>query len=117
MARATLKVKGIKKLKGKLKRNADLNDVKNIVKMNTSEMQRNMQRSASFTKGYQTGTTKRSIALDILDNGFTGKAGPGTEYSPYLIYGTRFMVAQDFFRPNFFKQRQKFINDMKRIMG
>lgn len=116
MARGVLSVKGTDKLVGKLKRNANLEDVKNVVRLNTSEMQRNMQRSASFKKGYQTGTTKRSITMDILDNGFTGKAGPGTHYSPYLIYGTRFMDAQDFFRPNYFKQKIQFLNDMKRLM-
>lgn len=116
MSRGSLEFKGIVDLSKGLKRRANLNDVKNVVRLNTSEMQRNMQRSASFTQGYQTGTTKRSITMGITDNGFTGKAGPGTDYSPYLIYGTRFMDAQDFFRPNFFKQRQQFINDMKRLM-
>lgn len=116
MARGTLTFTGVADLSKGLKRRANLDDVKNVVRLNTSEMQRNMQRSASFTQGYQTGTTKRSITMDILDSGFTGKAGPGTHYSPFLIYGTRFMASQDFFRPNFFKQRQQFIRDMKRLM-
>lgn len=117
MARGSLSFKGIPELSAKLKRNANLDDVKNVVKLNTSELQRTMQRRATFTQGYQTGTTKRSITQEIRDRGFTGKAGPGTNYSPYLIYGTRFMAAQDFFRPSFFEQRQKFIKDMKRLMG
>lgn len=111
-----MQVTGIDQLIGKLKRNANLNDVKNVVKLNTSELQRGMQRRAVFTKGYSTGTTKRSIKSALSDNGFTGKVGPGTEYSSYLIYGTRYMEAQDFFRPSLFEQRQKFIRDMQRLM-
>lgn len=116
MAKGSLSVKGTANLIGKLKRNGTMVGVKNVVKLNTSEMQRKMVRNASFTQGHQTGTTKRSITMDITDSGFTGKAGPGTHYSPYLIYGTRFMAAQDFFRPNFFTQRRKFIQDMRRLM-
>ena len=111
-----VELKGLDALVGKLKRNANLTDVKNVVRINTSELQRKMQRAAVFTKGYSTGTTKRSINLKITDRGFTGKVGPGTEYSPYLIYGTRFMAAQDFFRPPFYVQRAQFIKDMKRLM-
>lgn len=112
----SLELKGLDELIGALKDKANLNDVKNVVKMNGSEMQRKMVRSASFTQGYQTGTTKRSIKYVPEDNGFTAKVSPGTEYSPYLIYGTRFMAAQDFFRPNFFSQKIQFINDLKRLM-
>lgn len=114
--RSGLELKGLDALLGQLKRNTNLNDVKNVVKINTSELQRKMQRAAVFTKGYSTGTTKRSINQRIIDSGFTGEVGPGTEYSPYLIYGTRFMAAQDFLRPPFYMQRTQFIKDMKRLM-
>ncbi|MED4083872.1 HK97 gp10 family phage protein [Halalkalibacterium halodurans] len=112
-----MRVTGIKELSAALKKRANLNDVKNVVKINGSELQRNMQRNAVFTKGYSTGATKRSIGIDITNGGFAAKVGPNTEYSPYLIYGTRYMAAQDFFRPSFYKQKQKFISDMKRLMG
>lgn len=110
------RLKGSKELMDKLKKNTQLDEAKNIVKMNTAEMQTNMMRSASFTQGYQTGTTKRFISLELLNDGMTGKVSPGTLYSPYLIYGTRYMAAQDFFRPNFQKQKIQFQQDMQRLV-
>lgn len=123
MARGGFSVKGTDKLAGKLRRNANLDDVRNVVRLNGSELQREMQRKAQF-KGHwrgnkfipPTGATKRSIKYTSRDNGFTAKVGPQTEYSPYLEYGTRFMSAQPFVRPAFNKQKKKFIRDMKRIM-
>ena len=121
-------LKGADELIAKLKRNVTLNDVKEVIKLNTSEMQQNMVRSASFNGHFEweakkglvfvkpTGTTKRSIALEISNGGLTGKVAPGTEYSPYLIYGTRFMAAQDFFRPNYHKQAIQFKQDMQRLV-
>lgn len=121
-------LKGAAELMAKLEKNTHLEEAKRIVKMNTAEMQQNMVRSASFhghmeweaKKGLvfvkPTGTTKRSIALEILNGGLTGKVAPGTLYSPYLIYGTRYMAPQDFFRPNFYKQKTQFKQDMQRLV-
>lgn len=111
-----MKLKGTGDLIAQLKKNTNLDDVKEVVKMNTVELSNEMVKAAVFTKGYQTGATKRSIKPKIEDKGFTGKTGPRTEYAPYLIYGTRLMEAQDFFRPAYYKQREKFIKDMSRLM-
>lgn len=111
-----IEVKGLDDLLGQLKENANLDDVKNTVKLNTVNMTNEMIRNASFKKGYQTGTTKRSIAMELLDDGFTGKTGPKTVYAPYLIHGTRHMEAQDFFRPAFYKYGELFKKDMERLM-
>ncbi len=111
-----MKLRGADQLIGVLKKKATLDDVKDVVKLNGSEMQRGMMRKASFTQGYQTGTTKRSIKLTFEDGGFTARVGPTTDYSWYLEKGTRFMAAQPFVGPAFYPQRTKFINDMKRLM-
>ncbi|MEN2467945.1 HK97-gp10 family putative phage morphogenesis protein [Ornithinibacillus sp. JPR2-1] len=116
MAKGILQFKGVVELADKLKRNASLNDVKNVIKMNGSEMQRSMVRKASFVKGYQTGTTKRSIKLIIKDNGFTAHVAPGTHYSYFLEKGTRYMDAQPFVGPAYYPQKEKFKRDMKRLM-
>ncbi len=107
-----MEIRGTGPLIGKLKRNANLNDVKKVVQMNGSEMQRKMQRDSPVDTGF----LKRSIQYSALDNGFTAKVSPTAHYAPYIIYGTRFMASQDFFRPNYFAQRQKFLNDLKRLM-
>jgi HK97 gp10 family phage protein len=75
-----------------------------------------MQSKADFKKGYQTGTTKRSIGIEIKDGGFTAEVGPETEYSPYLEYGTRYMQSQSFVRPSHEEQKEKFKSDMERLV-
>lgn len=77
-----LEVKGLDKIEKALRENATMNDVKRVVRQNGSQMQKQMQANADFAKGYQTGTTKRSIDLEITDGGFTAEVEPGTEYSP-----------------------------------
>ncbi len=111
-----VKITGADKLLAQLKKNANLNDVKNTVRLNGSELDRLMQRNATFTKGYQTGETKRSIELELKDDGFTAEVKPTTHYAPYLEYGTRFMSSQPFVKPSFDVQQKKFINDMRRLM-
>ena len=107
-----LKITGTKDLVGKLKDAANLNDVKRTLLMNGTEMQNAMQRDAPVDTGF----LKGNISLRTEDDGLTVIVTPEAHYATYLIYGTRFMHARDFFRPNFFKQRQKFLNDLKRLM-
>lgn len=111
-----IKVKGLDKLQKALKENVNLDDVKTVVQKNGEQLQRKMQKNADFKKGYQTGTTKRSIGLEIKDSGFTAEVGPETEYSPYVEYGTRFMEAQPFVRPAFEEQKTKFKSDMQKLV-
>lgn len=109
-------VKGLDELEKRLKQNVRMTDVQRVVKHNGSAMQRLMQRNADFTRGYATGTTKRSIGLTLTDGGFTAEVEPKTDYSPYLEYGTRFMDAQPFVRPAYDEQKEKFKNDMQKLV-
>lgn len=111
-----LDIKGLDKLEKALKRNVQLKDVARVVAHNGQAMGRNMQRKADFVKGYQTGTTKRSITLEIQDSGFTAVVEPGTEYSPYVEFGTRFMDAQPFVSVAYREQLQKFKSDMQKLV-
>lgn len=113
---AKIKVEGLEKLMKALKDNVTMDDVKRVVRHNGSQLQEKMQNKADFKKGYQTGTTKRSIGLEIQDGGFTAEVGPETEYSPYLEYGTRYMEAQPFVRPAHEEQAEKFKQDMQRLV-
>lgn len=114
MAKITLK--GDKEVMKRLKENATMSDVKKVVRKNGSELQTKMQENADFTRGYATGTTKRSISLEVTDGGLTAEVGPSTEYSPYLEYGTRFMDAQPFIKPALNEQKKKFSNDLGKLM-
>lgn len=113
---ASVKIEGLEALEKKLKANATLNDVKRVVRQNGSELQRKIQSNADFTKGYATGTTKRSVSLEIKDDGLTAESGPETEYAPYLEYGTRFMDAQPFVRPALDEQARKFKSDLQKLV-
>lgn len=111
-----IKVQGLDKLQKALKENVTMDDVKRVVRHNGSELQEKMQDNADFTRGYQTGETKRSIGLEIQDSGFAAEVGPETDYSPYLEYGTRFMDAQPFVRPAYNEQKAKFQRDMQKLV-
>ena len=107
---------GLDELEKKLKANVAMNDVKRVVKQNGAELQKKMQEKADFKMGYQTGTTKRSIGLEIQDSGLTAEVAPETEYSPYLEYGTRFMEAQPFVSPALEEQSVQFKKDMQNLV-
>jgi len=72
----------------KLKSNANMKDVKQIVKQ----------------------------TMDLSDGGLTGKVKPTADYAPYLEYGTRFQSAQPFMRPAFNKQKAQFKSDMDKLV-
>lgn len=84
---AKIKWEGLDKLQKKLRENVSMNLVKKTVQQNGQELRSKIQEKAEFTKGYQTGQTKRSVNLEIKDGGFTAESGPTTEYAPCLKIG------------------------------
>lgn len=111
-----IKITGMNELRVGLDKKMDLKAVRTVVQKNGADLQRNAQEKADFKKGYQTGTTKRSIGIAITNGGMTAEVGPTTEYSPYLEYGTRYMDAQPFVGPAFNEQKNKFVNDLKKLV-
>lgn len=107
---------GLEDVEEKLKKNVTLNDVKRVVRNNGSKLQSNIQKNADFSKGYATGTTKRSVNLQIGANGLEASSEPQTEYAQYVEWGTRFMEAQPFVRPGFVEVKEKFKSDMKKLV-
>lgn len=82
-----MRIDGLYKLQKALKSNVTMDDVKRVVHKNGADLQARMQEGADFQKGYQTGTTKRSIGLEITDGGLTAEVEPNTEYAPCLKIG------------------------------
>ena len=120
---ASIKFEGVQDLQKKLKKNVQMDDIKKVVKHHGAELQQGIQDNADFRGHYEndvfvpaTGATKRSVTLEIKDGGMEADAGPTTEYSPYLEYGTRFMDAQPFIKPAFDKQKKKFKKDLDKLM-
>lgn len=104
------KITGADALLSKLQKMADYSDVKNAVKINTSELAKGAMRNAPV----DTGHLKRSIVPEITD--LVGRVKATADYAPYVELGTRFMAAQPFIAPAFQTQRAKFLDDLKRIM-
>ena len=111
-----IRIEGLEELQKKLKKNANMDDVKKVVRHNGSQLQQKIQEKADFNKGYQTGTTKRSVGLEITDGGLSAESGPTTEYAEYLEFGTRFMEAQPFVKPAMEEQSKKFESDLRKLM-
>lgn len=107
-----IKLTGVRELQKKLKQNATLDDVKQVVKHNGSELQTKAQRNAPV----DTGNLKRSIGLGIRDSGMTAEVEPTAEYAPYVEFGTRFMNAQPFVGSAFHEQEEKFRKDLKKLV-
>src|SRR5699024_10421694 len=107
-----MKINGTDALIGALKKSANLDDVKNVIKVNGSEMQKNAMRKAAVDTGFM----KRDIVLSFEDGGLTAKVTSMAAYSAFVNYGTRFQNSQPFMTPAFYEQKIKFISDMKRLL-
>ena len=96
--KSSLSFKGIDQLVKHLDKAASLKGVQQVVKSNTSNMTANMQK------------------LVPVEGGFSGQAGPHTDYSAYVEYGTRFQSAQPFVKPAYNDQKGVFIKDLARLL-
>lgn len=118
----TIEVRGADSVVEKLRKIGDINGVKKIVQMNGAELQQKAQRKAQFKGHWEgdkfvppTGTLRRSIRLDIEDQGMTAVVSANTDYAAYVEYGTRFMAAQPYLRPALQEQAETFKNDLERF--
>lgn len=103
---------GASEFKKALQKNATLDDVKSIVRMNGTELTHETEINAPV----DTATLERSITQIIKDGGLTSVTEPHTDYDGYVEFGTRFMAAQPYLRPAFKKQSKKFKQDMERLV-
>lgn len=109
---SSIKVTGIDELQMKLKKNVQMSDVKKVVRKNGSDMQKKAQKNAPV----DTGTLQRSITLEIRDSGKTAEVEPTVDYGAYVELGTRFMTAQPYLKPAFNEQKEKFKQDMRKLV-
>lgn len=107
-----IKITGMNELRVGLDKRMDLKAVRTVVQKNGADLQGNAQEKAPV----DTGTLKRSIGLNLTDSGLTATIAPTAEYAPYQEYGTRYMDAQPFVGPAFNEQKNKFVNDMKKLV-
>lgn len=109
-----LQIKGTEPLLKALQTAANQEAHKAIVRKFGGKLQSSAKRKAVFTKGYETGATKRNIRMEITDGGFAAKVEAGTDYSGYLEKGTRKMEAQPFMKPALDEIEPQFIAELRR---
>lgn len=118
MAKISISLKGIRELQQTIERKKDLTPVREIVAKHGALLKdktiANM--SATYTAGYSTGATARSVTNTIGDGGLSATVAPHTEYFPYLEYGTRFMSAKPTLKPAFAYEAVKFVNDLQKLV-
>lgn len=112
MVKGNFSIKGTSQIEKHLKRAATMNDVKNVVQLNTSEMQQKAQRKAPV----DTGALKRYITLSVIDGGLTGRINALMNYSAYVEFGTRFQTAQPFIKPAYNEQKKQYERDLMRLV-
>lgn len=115
-------IKGLDKLQKALQDKQKLNSVKKVMMRNGAQMQQRSMRYANFKGHYEgnrfvppTGTLRRSILLNMLDEGLTARMTVGMHYGPYVEYGTRYMNAQPFVRPAFNEQSAQLIRELREL--
>lgn len=82
------------------------------VKRASAETTRLAQHHAPVDTGY----LRRSIIMELLNNGFIGYICAYAHYAPYQEFGTRFMAAQPFMGPAVMKTRPEFMANMKKLL-
>ena len=82
-----------------------------VVKANASELQKNEMRTVPVDTGF----LKRSITLTIEEDGLTAVVEPTATYATFVEFGTRFMAAQPYVRPNYYKQLKQFVKDIEEL--
>ena len=118
MAELNYHLNGLKELRKALLERAKEEDISKVVRKHTTEIQQKTMANASstYTKGYSTGATKKSIGIGFENGGLTGIVGMGQNYNPYTEKGTRFMAAEPLLDPIFHKQKNVFVSDLERLL-
>ena len=108
----SIEIRGVVEMQKGLKKMATMDDVKQAIRVNTTEMHQKASRKVAV----DTGHLRPSITTEFLDGGLTGRVYTNVEYSIYQEYGTRFQSGTPFMRPSLYEQRPMFYKDMERLL-
>lgn len=108
-----VEIKVPKALTKKLTEMEKLEGAKKIVKYHTAQLQKKAQNKAPVDTRF----LKRSITLEIQDNGLTGRVYAYADYAYYQEKGTRFMPAQPYMEPSLNEVKPQFLDDLKELKG
>lgn len=118
MVQLRVDLKGIDGIVEKLEKKKDLTPVRNVVMKHGALLKNKVisNMNAAYSAGYSTGHTARSVTNALSNGGLTATVSVGSEYFPYLEYGTRFMSARPTLHPAFAYQSILFVNDLKKVL-
>lgn len=108
MARG-ITIAGLERTKARIHAALDTAVAKGVVKTYAAKLQREAMQKAPV----DTGNLKRSIMLNIAEDGMEATVTATAEYAAYVEYGTRFMDAQPYMKPAAEKIRPEFQEAMK----
>lgn len=103
---------GLDELQGALLEKSKLEVAKTVVAKNGSRL----QQDAMYHAPIDTGFLRRSIGLEIEDDGLTADVKATAHYAGYVELGTRFMAAQPYMKPAFNVVKPKFVADLKKLV-
>ncbi|WP_075967990.1 HK97-gp10 family putative phage morphogenesis protein [Murdochiella massiliensis] len=87
-------------------------ELSKVVKKNAAELQKKEKKTVPVDTHF----LQHSIFLAVDDNGMTASVVPTAKYAGYVEYGTRYMSAQPYVRPNYAEQKEIFMKDMKKYI-
>ncbi|SDJ19875.1 HK97-gp10 family putative phage morphogenesis protein [Natribacillus halophilus] len=87
-------------------------DVQNIIRKHGASMNRRMAKNAPV----DTGNLRRSIQLNLTNNGFTATVRPNANYASYVEYGTRYIYPSPYVRPAFYAEQELVIQAFRNMM-
>ena len=108
----SIEIRGVVEMQKGLKKMATMDDVKQAIRVNTTEMHQKASRKVAV----DTGHLRRSITTEFSDGGLTGRVYTDVEYAIFQEYGTRFQSGTPFMRPSLYEQRPMFYKDMERLL-
>lgn len=112
MAKRALQIRGAGRFRKKLKRNATLKDVRDIVQLNVVEMNAKAVRNVPVLTGF----LKRSITITFFNSALSGKSQATAEYAAHVEKGTRFMSGRFYMQRAYDSQKRSFKRDLKRLV-
>lgn len=101
---------GEKELIRRLNKLKDKSKVQAVVKTNTLEFEREAKANAPVDTGF----LRRGIQSKV--GNLEGRITSTAEYSGYLEYGTRYMVAQPFMKPAYDQVKDQFKAQLKKAV-
>ena len=108
MARG-ITIAGLERTKARIHAALDTAAAEQVVKAYAAKLQQEAMRKAPV----DTGNLKRSIMLNIAEDGMEATVTATAEYAAYVEYGTRFMNAQPYMKPAAEMIRPEFQEAMK----